>query len=108
MAVEAAGAFFTGVLILAAADFLGDSVVPRWWAVIPALFGVAFTVIVVQLVRRAGWRFVYVLWAQGWVLTAGIVGLVFGGEPALWVAILMAVGGIALTVLAQLEENRFA
>lgn len=108
VAVEVVGAFLVAALVLVAVDFLGPSVVPPALAAIPAVFGVVLALIVRQLVRRSRWRYLYVLWAQGWVLTGGVVGLVFGGHPALWFAVFLGVAGMGLAILAQTEERYFA
>lgn len=105
LVVEAIGAFLVAALMLAGSDFLGSTVVPPWVAIVPAVFGVLFGFVARQVHRRSRWRLLSVIWAQGWILTGAIVGLVFSAHPSLAVAIVMAVAGIALAVVAQKEEE---
>ena len=107
LVLEAIGAFVFAVLTLVASDFLGDTVVPKFLAIVPALFGVMFLLVARQVARRHRWRVLYAIWAQGWVFTGAIVGLVFSAHPVMWVAMVVAIAGIALAVVARMEEAAF-
>lgn len=106
--LEAIGAFAAAALILFGVDFLGGTVVPKYLASVPALFGVVFLIVARQVARRHRWRVLYAVWTQGWVITAGTVGLVFGDDPVFWsVIVVVGVAGTALAIVAQKEEAAF-
>jgi hypothetical protein len=64
VAVEGVGALAVAVLWLAAADFLGDSVVPRAFAALPLGFAVGTFAVVRSLVQRHRRRYIYAFLVQ--------------------------------------------
>jgi hypothetical protein len=63
---------------------------------------VTLLVVARQVARHRRWRVSYAVSPQGWAMTAWTVGLVFGGDPVFWAAIVRGVPGAALVI--QKEE----
>jgi hypothetical protein len=107
VAVEALGALAAAGVVIVAIDFLGTTVVPPVVAALCLGFAVGAFAVVRALRVRHRWRFLYVFVLQEVVFVGAIIGLIFSGEPVLWVALGLSMAGTALTVVAMMEEKRF-
>jgi hypothetical protein len=106
VAAQGVGALALAVLWFSGAEFLGE-VGPRAVAALPLGLAVGAFTVVRTLIQRHRWRFVYVFVVQEVVLVAAVIGLVFSGHGALWLALATSLAGTALIRIAMLEEERF-